>query len=102
MDCNDVVDKSFKVVTPDPHGFDREGDGIGCEADNRNNSSSDISSSPSFTPINQIGECKGSTDCFNGVIIEIIDGDTIDVNNVRVRLSMVNTPERGESGYNED
>ena len=101
LDCNDVVDKSFKVVPPDPHGFDSEGDGIGCEADNRNNSSSDISSSPSLAPINQIGECKGSADCFNGVITEIIDGDTIDVNNVRVRLSMVNTPERGESGYNE-
>ena len=44
---------------------------------------------------------KVQADCFNGVITEIIDGDTIDVNNVRVRLSMVNTPERGESGYNE-
>jgi endonuclease YncB( thermonuclease family) len=30
-----------------------------------------------------------------------VDGDTIDVNNVRVRLSMVNTPENGEAGYDE-
>ena len=30
---------------------------------------------------------------------EIVDGDTLDVNNVRVRLAMVNTPEVGESGY---
>jgi hypothetical protein len=29
----------------------------------------------------------------------IVDGDTIDINNVRVRLTLVNTPERGESGY---
>ena len=98
MDCNDVADKNFKVVPPDPHGFDREGDGIGCEADNTNDSNSDISSSPSLAPANPVGECKGSADCFNGVVTEIVDGDTIDVNNVRVRLSMVNTPERGEAG----
>jgi micrococcal nuclease len=30
---------------------------------------------------------------------DIVDGDTIDINNVRVRLASVNTPERGESGY---
>jgi endonuclease YncB( thermonuclease family) len=41
-----------------------------------------------------IGECKGSADCFRGTVTEIIDGDTIDVNNVRIRLSMVNTPEK--------
>ena len=32
---------------------------------------------------------------------EIVDGDTIDINNVRVRLILVNTPERGEAGYTE-
>lgn len=40
--------------------------------------------------------CKGSADCFRGVVTEIVDGDRIDVNNVRIRLSMVNTPERGK------
>lgn len=54
-----------------------------------------------LVPGNQIGECKGSADCFRGIVTEIVDGDTIDVNNVRIRLSMVNTPERGEVGYNE-
>jgi micrococcal nuclease len=34
-------------------------------------------------------------------VTEIVDGDTIDINNVRVRLALVNTPERGESGYSE-
>jgi endonuclease YncB( thermonuclease family) len=32
-------------------------------------------------------------------VTEIVDGDTIDINNVRVRLALANTPERGESGY---
>jgi micrococcal nuclease len=34
-------------------------------------------------------------------VTEIVDGDTIDINNVRVRLALVNTPERGESVYSE-
>jgi micrococcal nuclease len=46
-------------------------------------------------------ECKGSADCFRGIVTEIVDGDTLDVNNVRVRLAMVNTPEAGEEGYDE-
>jgi micrococcal nuclease len=35
------------------------------------------------------------------MVTEIVDGDTLDVNNVRVRLALVNTPERGENGYTE-
>ena len=46
-------------------------------------------------------DVKVQLDCFTGTVTEIIDGDTIDINNVRIRLSMVNTPERGEAGYNE-
>jgi micrococcal nuclease len=34
-------------------------------------------------------------------VTEIVDGDTIDINNVRVRLALANTPERGENGYSE-
>jgi micrococcal nuclease len=32
LNCGDISDKDFQVVPPDPHGFDREGDGIGCES----------------------------------------------------------------------
>src|SRR5215204_707067 len=39
-------------------------------------------------------ECQGQADCFTGIVTELVDGDTFDVNNVRVRLSLVNTPER--------
>lgn len=31
LNCDDISDKNFEVVSPDPHGFDRDGDGIGCE-----------------------------------------------------------------------
>ena len=33
-------------------------------------------------------------------MIEIVDGDTLDISNVRVRLAIINTPEAGEEGYN--
>ena len=116
MKCDDIADKDFKVLPPDPQGFDRDGDGVGCETGSPEGSAS-MSSSPngavqrdSISESNenlvldqdtQIGECKGSADCFRGIVTEIVDGDTLDVNNVRIRLSMVNTPERGEPGYNE-
>jgi hypothetical protein len=31
LDCADVGGNDFTVRPPDPHGFDREGDGRGCE-----------------------------------------------------------------------
>jgi micrococcal nuclease len=31
LNCDDITDKNFRVLPPDPHGFDSEGDGIGCE-----------------------------------------------------------------------
>jgi endonuclease YncB( thermonuclease family) len=116
LDCDDIADKGFKALPPDPHGFDSDGDGIGCET-----AYSEGSASMSYShnkivqrdPISesnkslalvqgiQIGKCKGSADCFGGIVTEVVDGDTIDVNNVRVRLSMVNTPERGKAGYDE-
>jgi micrococcal nuclease len=32
LDCKDISYKRFKVLPPDPHNFDRDGDGIGCES----------------------------------------------------------------------
>ena len=31
LNCDDIPNKNFEVLPPDPHGFDREEDGIGCE-----------------------------------------------------------------------
>jgi hypothetical protein len=31
LNCTDVPDKGFKVLPPDPHGFDHNGNGSGCE-----------------------------------------------------------------------
>jgi micrococcal nuclease len=31
LDCGDVPFERFQVLPPDPHGFDRDQDGVGCE-----------------------------------------------------------------------
>ena len=31
LDCGDISQKRFTVLSPDPHKFDRDNDGIGCE-----------------------------------------------------------------------
>jgi hypothetical protein len=36
-----------------------------------------------------------------GKITYVVDGDTLDINDIRVRLSLVDTPERGQDGYKE-
>ena len=32
LDCGDISFRRFQVLSPDPHGFDRDGDGVGCES----------------------------------------------------------------------
>jgi micrococcal nuclease len=43
--------------------------------------------------------CTGSARCFTGKVTRIVDGDTIDVNDIRIRLALVNTPEQGQPLY---
>ena len=31
VNCGDISDKRFQVLPPDPHGLDRDEDGINCE-----------------------------------------------------------------------
>lgn len=43
--------------------------------------------------------CTGNAACLTGRITNIVDGDTIDIGETRIRLALVNTPERSEPGY---
>jgi micrococcal nuclease len=45
--------------------------------------------------------CKGAAACFTGNITKVVDGDTVDVNGIRIRLSLINTPEIGMKNYTE-
>jgi len=33
LNCPDVPNTDFKVLPPDPHGFDKDGNGMGCETE---------------------------------------------------------------------
>lgn len=45
--------------------------------------------------------CKGKARCFSGKVTHIVDGDTLDVDGIRIRFALVNTPEVNQSGYQE-
>ena len=36
-----------------------------------------------------------------GNVTHVVDGDTLDINGIRVRLTLVDTPERGQPGFRE-
>jgi hypothetical protein len=55
-----------------------------------------IPSNPIITPLT---ECLGLAECFRGIVTSVVDGDTLDVDGIPVRLSLVDTPERGQAGY---
>jgi len=45
--------------------------------------------------------CLGTAHCFTGTVTKVVDGDTIDVDNTRIRLALANTPETNQQGYAE-
>jgi micrococcal nuclease len=32
LDCGEISYRRFQVLSPDPHGFDGDNDGVGCES----------------------------------------------------------------------
>jgi endonuclease YncB( thermonuclease family) len=45
--------------------------------------------------------CKGTARCFSGTVTKVTDGDTLRVDNISIRLTLVDAPESYESGYSE-
>ncbi len=45
--------------------------------------------------------CSGTGLCITDKVMKIVDGDTIYIKNYKIRLSLTNTPEKDESGFNE-
>jgi hypothetical protein len=43
LDCSDIDEDDFEVQGSDPHGFDDDNDGVGCEAEDSSSSSDDDS-----------------------------------------------------------
>jgi hypothetical protein len=103
LNCGDRdVPNNVKVVPPDPHRLDGDKDGVGCEGgSSRSGGGGNGNNNDGVGGSSSASECQGQADCFRGTVTEIVDGDTLDINNVRVRLASVNTPERGQNGYTE-
>ena len=99
LNCDNISFRNFRVIGNDPHGFDGDNDSIGCEGTGGSAGSGDGSNSDGSS--SSANDCQGQADCFRGTVTEIVDGDTIDISTIRVRLALVNTPEIGESGYSE-
>jgi endonuclease YncB( thermonuclease family) len=45
--------------------------------------------------------CSGEARCFFGSVTNVVDGDTLVINNETIRLALVDAPEYGEEGYEE-
>jgi endonuclease YncB( thermonuclease family) len=114
-DCEKVTDT--KDLPRCPNGYHRSPDGD-CEkvsesdssSSSENNdkssaeSNSDSTSSEDIIPSNKPNPTLPAPTLSEGIEISgpikyVVDGDTLDVNNIRIRLSLVNTPEVGEQGF---
>jgi len=98
LDCGEIQFANFKVLPPDPHRFDGDKDGIGCESGSTQSSTS-VQSKTKSKQITQ--SCSGSARCISGQVTQIIDGDTIRVDGQSIRFALLDTPEIGESGFNQ-
>jgi len=85
LDCGEIGYSNFKVIPPDPHGFDGDRDGIGCEVG---------STQPSYPS----QDCSGNARCIVGKVTQVIDGDTIKVDEQSIRFALAFAPELNEFG----
>jgi micrococcal nuclease len=45
--------------------------------------------------------CSGNAKCITGVVGHIVDGDTLYIDEIKIRISLADTPEIGDKGYSE-
>lgn len=57
--------------------------------------------SPTSPTKHEAPYCLGNAYCSNGTVTRIVDGDTLDVDNFRIRLALVAAPELDERGGKE-
>lgn len=97
-DCEKVTVSSSSSTAAGSSNSDHDIDLENSDDISTNNNNNDENYNANVLPST---ECQGQADCFKGKVTGIVDGDTLDINNIRVRLTLVNTPERGEAGYTE-
>jgi micrococcal nuclease len=50
---------------------------------------------------NDENQNKSSDIELKGIVTKVVDGDTLDINGTRIRLALVDTPERGQPGFDQ-
>ena len=50
---------------------------------------------------NEENQNKSSDIELEGIVTKVVDGDTLDINGTRIRLALVDTPERGQPGFDQ-
>jgi len=45
--------------------------------------------------------CLGTKECITGTVEKIVDGDTLYINGIKIRISLTNTPELNQKGFSE-
>jgi glucose/arabinose dehydrogenase len=71
LDCSDIDEENFEVRGSDPHGFDGDNDGVGCE--DSSSSSSSSSSDDSSSSSSSSGDDNGAGVTINGQTMTLRD-----------------------------
>lgn len=101
-DRNSSNDDDHNDNNDDNGGSSGENDNDNSDSDDSKNGDNDRFADTTLINKNPISSsmCSGNANCFTGTISKVVDGDTVDVDGeIRIRLSLVNTPEQGEQGY---
>ncbi len=93
-------DKTNKKINNN-YGYDKKYNSIS----NEGNGAASINTNNPPTINTEYGNvsngCLGNAGCFTGVVTRVVDQDTVDVNEIRVRLALVNTAKMEEEIYTE-
>lgn len=58
-------------------------------------------SSKKVEPTSKAFKCTGTALCITDKVTKIIDGDTLSIKKYKIRLSLVNSPEKNQTGFSE-
>jgi hypothetical protein len=93
LDCGDIDEDDFVVRGSDPHGFDDDNDGVGCEEDSSSSSNDDSSSSSSDDDDNNDdNDVEIDRNSISNALTNILDdifGERLDIAADRVKNSVL-------------
>jgi hypothetical protein len=93
LDCSDIDEDDFVVRGSDPHGFDDDNDGVGCEEDSSSSSNDDSSSSSSDDDDNNDdNDVEIDRNSISNALTNILDdifGERLDIAADRVKNSVL-------------